>query len=124
MYLKNAMNDSTFINKKMAALAVEHPAEAYLLRGIAAALVFIAIAYLYLVSVSILNVMARADASARAARVESQTALLEQEYFALTHAITPESASELGLAPVAETSYVYRPGSIGAASFVAHATFQ
>lgn len=109
------MNTATLIHKKVAALSVEHSAEAAALRAFGALLALLIVAYVYFVSMSILNVMARREALAQASTLQSQTAELEQRYFSLSEAMTPEAAGSLGLAPVEETAYVYRPGAVGLA---------
>ncbi|MCR4325505.1 MAG: hypothetical protein NUV59_01725 [Patescibacteria group bacterium] len=84
------------------------------------AIVFIIIAlmcgYLYFVTASVVHVMARREALAQINSIRGSIGTLEQEYFALAQRLTPDEGPLLGLAPVEETDYVYRPGSIGAAT--------
>ena len=69
--------------------------------------------YVYVVSATALNVMAGREADAHAATLEGRLGALQQRYYSLARAISAESAVSLGLAPVAETDYVYRPSTVG-----------
>lgn len=97
------------------ALSVEHPLERTIIRGLFLALIACASLYLYFVGASILHIMARKEASAESGRLSSRVGLLEREYFALSEGVNLESGSRVGLAPVADKSYVYRPGAVGSA---------
>ena len=103
------------LNKKISILSVEHPYEYAILRALFVALGVMAFLYLYLVSISVLNVIAQREADQASAKLESKIGALEGEYFALSEKITPEYATEIGLAPISANSYVYRPGSVGVA---------
>lgn len=76
------------------------------------------VGYLYFVTASVLNIIARKEANIVSGRLEGAIASMEQEYFALSESIDAESASSLGLAPLHNTAYVYRPGSTAAAGTI------
>ena len=97
-------------------LSVEHPAERLALRIISLALITLICGYLYFVSASVLNVIARKEALAQVAVVQGTIGGLEQEYFALSQSVSPQIGRALGLSPVGEPKYVYRPGNVGAAT--------
>lgn len=97
-------------------LAYEHPMERLMQSGLFAVLIFLACLYLYFITATVLNVIARKDALGKVARIQGSIGGLEQEYFALSGEVNPASAKGLGLAPVSNTSYVYRPGNVGAAT--------
>jgi hypothetical protein len=101
------------INKKVTALSVAHPAEAILLKACMAAIVLMLCGYVYVVSVTALNVMAGREADAQAASLEGSLGALQQRYYSLSHAISKETAAQMGLQPVAETAYVSRPSTVG-----------
>lgn len=103
----------TSLNKKISILAVEHPVEAQLFRAFIIGLVVCMCAYLYLVAASVLNVMAQKEAVSHSLQIQSSIGVLEEKYFALSQSITPESGASIGLAPISQTSYVYRPGNVG-----------
>mgnify|MGYP001607765899 FL=1 len=63
-----------------------------------------------------MHVMARSDALAEIRDIEGSIGGMEQEYLALSEAVSPERATAMGLSPVAETAYVYRPGNTAVAS--------
>lgn len=97
-------------------LAHEHPLETLIRRILCALLIALGCGYLYFVTTSVMNVIVRTEAISSIAAVQGQIGSLEQKYFELSHAVTPERAAELGLLPVPGTQYVYRPGTVGAAS--------
>jgi len=97
-------------------LTAEHPAERTLLRIIFAGLIVLACAYLYFVTASVLNVIASREALAQVTDIEGKIGSLEQRYFALSQAISPQAGETIGLVPVGQTQYIYRPGNIGAAT--------
>ena len=82
------------------------------LRGLYAAIVLLIAAYLYFVSAAVLNVMARREALTQITRANAAISSLEGNYFSLSHAITPQTASSLGLSPIQSTEYVNRPGNV------------
>ena len=97
-------------------LAMEHPSEHRAFSILSIALVVLVGTYLFFVASSIFNVMARSDAMAQIRDIEGSIGGLEQEYLALSEGVSPQRALELGLAPVAKTAYVYRPGNTAVAS--------
>ena len=97
-------------------LSMEHPAERTLMRVLCATLVVLACAYLYFVTASVLNVMGRKDALTQISHIDDTIGNLEGQYFALSQAVTPQAGEAIGLVPVTQTQYVYRPGTIGAAT--------
>ena len=104
------------IHKRLPILAVEHPLERRLLTFFFGLLIVVFFAYLYFVAASVMNIVARKEADARATNLQGSIGTLEQKYFELSQALTPESASTLGLAPVSQTAYVYRPGNAASAA--------
>ena len=96
-------------------LSVEHPAEGVAMRILFLALLACICMYLYFVGASVLNIMARKEASAQVSERATHIGGLEREYFTLAEDITLESGVRVGLAPVSETHYVYRPGAVGVA---------
>ena len=99
-----------------ASLTVEHPVERHVVRILSVVLVALICGYLYFVSASVLNVMSRRDALAHIAQIQGSIGGLEQQYFTLSHGVSPTAGAGLGLAPVSATHYVYRPGNVGAAA--------
>ncbi len=97
-------------------LMMEHPYERILARCLTIAVVTLVAGYLYFVSGSVLNVMARKDALTQVTKIQGAIGGLEQQYFALSQDVTPSTGGVLGLAPVENTQYVYRPGNVGAAT--------
>lgn len=104
-----------------AALSLEHPREALMLRVLGATLLGLFCLYLYFVSASILNVMARREALAQADDIGGKIGALEQRYLALAQATSPQDGAALGLSPVETTQYVYRPGATAAATIARNA---
>lgn len=99
-----------------ASLSLEHPRERLALRVLSLVLVVVICGYLYFISASILNVIARKSALSSVAVIQGTIGGSEQRYFELSSGIRPESGSLLGLVPVTDQSYVYRPGNVGAAT--------
>ncbi len=104
------------MDKQVQILAIEYQWEQTLLRVLLVMLAFLTLSYLYFVGTSVMNVIAHKEASVRSTQIETSIGLLEREYFALSQGLTPESGSALGLASISDQSYVYRPGTIGAAT--------
>jgi hypothetical protein len=104
--------DLAVASKPYVALAIEHPAERMIVRGLIAVLLALAFGYLYFVSASVINIMAQREATAQSAEIEGSIGALEGQYFTLSQAITPQSAVALGLTPISvqDTDYVDRPG--------------
>lgn len=103
------------MNKHIAVLSIEYSFERVAFRVLFALLGIILCGYLYFVGASVLNIIARKEASRSSVSLQSTIAGLEKQYFALTDAVTPESASTLGLSTVNSTAYVYRPGATASA---------
>lgn len=97
-------------------LSLEHPGERIVLRVLSIFLIAAIAGYLYFVSASILNVIARKEALTRISVIQGSIGGLEQRHFELSSGISPESGPSLGLAPITDRSYVYRPGNVGAAT--------
>ena len=97
-------------------LAVEHPFERILRKGLFIALFALVCAYMYFVSATVLNVVARKEALSSSASLASAVSLLERDYYALAATIRPGEGERLGLSPVSETKYVHRPGAVGIAN--------
>ncbi len=95
---------------------MEYPVERRLLYYLSIALAVLFSGYLYFVSASVLNVIARKEAVRKTAEIRSVIGSLEQRYFELSEDMTPETARRLGLSAVPQTSYVYRPGTVGLAT--------
>lgn len=104
------------LNKKVALLSIEHPYEHVVLRYLFVAACVLILAYLYFVSSSVLNVIAEREAEQKSAVLETSIGTLEGEYFALNESITPTHASQIGLHPISESSFVYRLDTVGVAS--------
>jgi hypothetical protein len=102
-------------------LAVEHPAERLAFTLLIALLAVLFFAYFYFVVASVFNVIAEKQADAKSTNLQGSIASLEQQYFSLSQSLTPQEATALGLAPVQQTQYVYRPGNAAAASSPIHA---
>lgn len=80
--------------------------EAHFLRILSLLLALSIAGYLYFVGLSIMNVIANREASVMSDRLQSDVASLEQEYFTLSKGVSPEAASNHGLARPAVTSFV------------------
>lgn len=99
--------------RKTYALNAEHPFESVAMRMVLAILLTLIFSYIYFVGASVLNIIARKEALAETERLNGAIGNIERDYFAISHNITPESGTELGLSPVSHTAYVYRPGVVG-----------
>ncbi len=97
-------------------LTYEYPIERLAQNGLIFVLIVLACLYLYFITATVLNVIARKDALGKVARIQGSIGGLERNYFALSQEVGPASAGAIGLAPVSHTSYVYRPGNVGAAT--------
>lgn len=102
-------------NTSVLLLKAELPFERAALRAAIGLLLILVSAYGYFIGTSIFNAIAGKEAIAETTRLETSVGLLEEEYFALSESITPGIAMSVGLMPVAEKSYVYRPGAVGVA---------
>ncbi len=101
-------------NKRTQALAVEYPAERIAFTLLVALLGILICAYFYFVIGSVFNVIAEKQADTGSSNMQGTIASLEQQYFALSQTLTPQAASDMGLAPIKSTGYVYRPGNAAA----------
>lgn len=97
-------------------LAHEHPRERLVQNGLLLVLTLLACLYLYFITATVLNVIARKDALGKVVRIQGLIGGLEQNYFALSKEVNPASAKAVGLTPLSDTAYVYRPGNVGAAT--------
>lgn len=102
-------------------LAVQHPLERLAYPVLGALLAILFIAYLYFVTMSVFHVIGEKQADAQSANIQGSIASLEQQYFSLSQSLTPQAASAMGLAPVQNTQYVYRPGNAASISSPVHA---
>jgi hypothetical protein len=100
------------------ALHTAFPREEGAVRLLGAILVLLAVSYLTIVSMSIVNVIARKEATDRAVALRATVGELEREYFALSGNLTAANGDIIGLAPVSDTHYIYRPGAVGSANGV------
>ena len=98
----------------------EHSIERAAFKAICLLLALLACGYLYFVTSSVLHVMARREALSQIDDMQGSIGALEQQYFALSQDITPQSGASLGLSPVAKTDYVYREGTMGAVTMASH----
>ncbi len=112
---QSKMDFESVAKRQMPILAIEYPIERVALTVLVSFLAILFCAYFYLVVASVLNIIARKEADARSARLQSDIGTLEHQYFELSQSITPQSASEMGLAPIQATAYVYRPGNAASA---------
>jgi hypothetical protein len=101
------------LNKKIAALSFELPFENMALRFLCGAVCVLILAYLYFVSASVLNVIAQREAEHASASLQSKLGSLESAFFILTEKVTLAHASEVGLKPLTQQSFVYRSGDVG-----------
>jgi hypothetical protein len=112
---------ATQLQKKYKVLSVEYPYEQAALSALAVIFVLCLLTYVYFVSASVLNVMAQREADRNSQLLEGEIGKLEQQYFALSHAVTAQNAQEIGLVPIQKTAYVYRPGAVGVVSVSSNA---
>lgn len=103
------------MNKQISILAVEHQAERLALSVLSIIVGLLFCSYLYFVGASVLNIIARKEADAQSLGIQGSVGVLEEQYFALSQSVTPQDAPSLGLAPVSQTAYVYRPGDAAVA---------
>ena len=96
----------------MFAFHAEHPLEHTAFRSLIAVLFILISAYLYFVTASVLNVIARKEALSQSTRLGTAIGAYERDYFAISQTVKPDAGLPLGLFPVANTAYVYRPGTV------------
>lgn len=97
------------------ALNSEHPLEHTAFRVLFGILFILICSYLYFVSSSVLNVIARKEALSKSTHLGTTIGAYEKDYFAISQTVKPEAGEPLGLFPVSNTAFVYRPGAIGQA---------
>jgi hypothetical protein len=97
-------------------LTVEHPHEQLVFRALAGTLVALGFSYVYFVGATILNVIARKETVRETAALETNVSKLERDYLVAAKAVTPRDGARLGLAPVTQSSFVYRPGATAVAT--------
>ena len=102
-------------------LAVEYRAERVIFTILAVLLCALIFGYFYFVTGSVFNVIAEKQADAQSANMQGTIGSLEEQYFSLSQSLTPQTATDMGLAPVQNTQYVYRPGNAAAAAASVHA---
>ena len=100
-----------FTGGRAISFTMEHPLESSALRFLVALVVVCVCTYVYFVSLSVLNVIARKEAMADISRLAGSISVMETEYFALSETIQPSEGARLGLAPLSNVSYIYRPGN-------------
>ncbi len=105
-----------FSGARSLSLSHEHPFEPLVRSVLLAALIALACLYLYCITSTVLNVIARKDTLAKTARLQGSIGSLEQRYLALSKEVNPGIAQAVGLAPLTDASYVYRPGAVGVAT--------
>ena len=82
--------------------------EPYVLRCLVFLFALCIAGYLYFVGLSILNLIQSREATADSASIQSTVGALEQEYFTLSKAVTPEMGARLGLSAAKKQAYVRR----------------
>lgn len=92
--------------------SVAFAGESYLLQTLSILIVLCVAAYLYFVGVSIMNVITNREASVESERLRSIVGGLEEQYFQLSKAVSPESASAHGLTTSAGVSFVRRTSAV------------
>lgn len=102
-------------------LSKAHPFEQKIMHVLPLILIVLIAGYLYFISSSVLNVIARKEALAQIIKIQGAIGGLEQQYFTLSQEVSPETGASLGLTPIRNTHYVYRPGNIGAATIARNA---
>lgn len=96
-------------------LAMEYSFERFAFPILSTILVVLVFAYFYFVIGSVFNVIGERQADAQSGNLQSSISSLEQQYFALAQDLTPQTAAAMGLTPIKNTTYVYRPGNAAAA---------
>ncbi len=100
-------------------LSSQHPLETVIVKALFITLVILLAGYLYFVGSSVMNIIARKEADTETVQLQSSIATLEQKYFALGQSISPANEANLGLIPISNTQYVYRPGNAASAGTLA-----
>lgn len=94
----------------------EHPLESMVYRALIVGIGICAALYVYCVVASVLNITALKYAVRESAISQSSIGQLEEQRFALSQQLTTETSTQLGLAHVESSSFVYRPGNVGIVS--------
>lgn len=117
-YIPSASQEklNLFVSERRVSLATEHALEPIIRQALFALLIVSFFLYLYFVSASVLNIMARREASTATLALQSKVAHMQAEYFALSESVDSAFAGSMGLAPLEDTHYVYRPGNAAAAA--------
>lgn len=89
------------------------PREESAIRLLGFALAMLVFVYVTFVSLTIVNVIARKEAGDQATALRAVVGQLERDYFAFSDGVTEDNGSALGLSPVSDTDFVYRPGAVG-----------
>ena len=100
-------------------LSSQHPMEAVIVKALFITLMVLLCGYLYFVGSSVMNIIARKEADTQTGQLQSSIATLEQRYFALGQSIGASNEANLGLIPILNTEYVYRPGNAASAGTLA-----
>jgi uncharacterized membrane protein YjgN (DUF898 family) len=99
----------TFKKENNIVIKVEaYSGEHLLLRSLMIALAVCVAAYLYFVGLSIMNVISHREASVESDRLRSSVSRLEEDFFALSNAISPSMGANLGLVTVSDSTFVRR----------------
>lgn len=102
-------------------LSRAHPYEYTIMQVLMFAIVVLVLGYLYFISASVLNVIARKEALSHVVTIQSEIGGLEQRYFMLSQEVSPQVGASLGLTPIQNTHYVYRPGNMTSATIARNA---
>ena len=97
-------------------VALEHPFERIVRCVLLIAVGLCALFYMYNVGGTVLNLMARKEALLSSARLQQRVAEQESVYLALLHGTDVDNGTALGLVPLVDSSYVYRPGATALAT--------
>lgn len=108
------------MHKNISILAYEYPEERLALRVLSILFIALTCAYLYFVAASVLNVIAEREANAQVARLQTSIASLEEQYFSISQAMSPQEGAALGLLPIKSEHYVYLPGNTAYAGSSSH----
>ena len=119
--LQGSLDFEAVSRRQTQVLAVEYPIERHLFTALVLLLTVLFCSYFYFVVGSVFNVIGEKQADANSADLQSSIASLEKQYFALSQTLTPQAASSMGLAPVQNTQYVYRPGNAASIPSPSHA---
>ena len=92
--------------------------EQYFIRIIIGALALCVAAYLYFVGLSIMNLISNREAVTESTRLQSDVAMLEQEYFTLSKNVSAVEANAHGLSQPIATTFVRRADAGGMATAI------